>query len=330
MPDPSATIATTPRLAPDGSTPTPPGSVDVAAHRARTRWTTPVVVALLTVYVVWGSTYYAIRLTLESYPPFLQGGIRFLVAGGGLFAFLRWRGRPLPSARQWRDGAVVGVLLLALGNGGVVFSEQYVSSSMAAIFIGAGPLAAALWTGLFGVWPRPVQWVGILLGFGGICLLASGSQLAAQPVGLVALMVAVTCWTLGSVLAQRQLQLAPGAMGFATEMIAGGLVMLVVAFVRGEPLRFAAGWPPTGIATLALGYLVIAGSLAAFSAYMYLLSTVSSSIAISYAYVNPMIAVLLGVAVGGETLAPREAIATAVIVGSVILLTRDRPRRDVR
>ena len=300
--------------------------IEATAATRRSPWTTPVVAALLTVYVVWGSTYYAIRLTLASYPPFFQGGVRFLIAGVGLFAFLRWRGRPLPSAREWRDGAVVGVLLLALGNGGVVFAEQYVSSSMAAIFIGAGPLAAALWTGLFGVWPRPVQWVGILFGFGGICLLASGSQLAGQPIGVASLMVAVVCWTLGSVLAQRKLTLAPGAMGFATEMIAGGIVMLLVAFIRGEATRFVAGWPPTGLATLALGYLIVAGSLAAFSAYMYLLSTVSSSIAISYAYVNPMIAVLLGVAFGGETLAPREAIATAVIVGSVVLLTRDRPR----
>jgi drug/metabolite transporter (DMT)-like permease len=298
-------------------------------HVPRSPWTTPVLVALLTVYVVWGSTYYAIRLTLDAYPPFFQGGVRFLVAGVGLFAFLRWRGRPLPSARHWRDGAVVGVLLLVLGNGGVVFAEQYVSSSVAAIFIGVGPLVAALWTGFFGVWPRPVQWVGILLGFGGVCLLASGSQLAGQPLGLISLMIACTCWTLGSVLAQRKLVLAPGAMGFATEMIAGGLVMLLVAFCRGETTRFAASWPPTGIATLALGYLIVAGSLAAFSAYMYLLSQVSSSIAISYAYVNPIIAVLLGVALGGETLAPREAVATAIIVGSVILLTRDKPRAAV-
>lgn len=283
--------------------------------------------ALATVYLVWGSTYFAIRLTLDAYPPFLQGGVRFLVAGLLLFGFLRLRGRPVPTLRQWRDGAIVGVLLLALGNGGVVFAEQFVSSSVAAIFIGAGPLAAALWTGCFGVWPRPVQWVGILAGFGGILMLASGSQLGGQPVGLAALVVAVACWTLGSVLAQRRLVLAPGAMGFATEMIVGGVVMGIVAALRGEPARFAAGWPPSGTATLALAYLIVAGSLAAFSAYMYLLSKVSSSLAISYAYVNPLIAVLLGVAFGGESLAPREAVATAVIVGSVILLTRDKPRR---
>ena len=288
--------------------------------------TVPVLVALLTVYLVWGSTYFAIRLTLESFPPFLQGGMRFTIAGLLLFGFLAMRGRPMPTLRQWRDGAIVGALLLACGNGGVVFAEQYVTSSVAAIFIGAAPLTAALWSGLFGFWPQRIQWVGLAIGFGGILMLAGGAQLAAHPVGLVALIVAETCWTLGSVLAQRKLALAPGAMGFATEMIAGGAVMLVVGLAAGEAPRLVAQWPPTPAAGWAFVYLVFAGSLAAFSAYMYLLSKVSSSIAISYAYVNPMIAVLLGVAFGGEVLTLKEGIATLVIVGSVVLLTRERPR----
>lgn len=286
-----------------------------------------VLLALLTVYVVWGSTYFAIRLTLESFPPFLQGGARFVIAGTLLFAFLSLRGRPMPTPREWRDGAVVGTLLLACGNGGVVFAEQYVTSSVAAIFIGAGPLAAALWSGLFGAWPQRVQWVGILIGFGGILLLAGGSQLAGQPVGLIALVIAVVAWTLGSVLAQRALRLAPGAMGFATEMLVGGAVMLVVGAVRGELPQLLAAWPPTPTASMAFVYLVFVGSLIGFSAYMYLLSQVSSTIAISYAYVNPMIAVLLGVLLGGEVLSMREGIATAIIVGSVILLTREKPQQ---
>ncbi len=302
----------------------PPVAAVVGDRRLFLGMTGPVVLALLTVYVVWGSTYFAIRLTLQSLPPFLQGGMRFLVAGTILFGFLALRGKPMPSARQWRDGAVVGVLLLALGNGGVVFAEQYVSSSVAAIFIGAGPLAAALWSGLFGFWPQRVQWAGIVIGFAGILLLAGGAQLASHPVGLVALMTAVASWTLGSVLAQRKLSLAPGAMGFATEMLAGGVVMLVAGLLHGEWPRLVAAWPPTPAASAAFVYLVVAGSLAAFSAYMYLLSQVSSTIAISYAYVNPMIAVLLGVAFGGEVLTMKEGIATAIIVGSVFLLTREK------
>ena len=284
-----------------------------------------VLVALLTVYVVWGSTYFAIRLTLQSFPPFLQGGARFIVAGTLLFGFLAFRGQPLPTAKQWRHGGVVGLLLLTCGNGGVVFAEQYVSSSVAAIFIGAGPLAAAFWSGLFGYWPQRAQWAGIALGFGGIVLLAGGSQLSGHPIGAACLTVAVVAWTLGSVLAQRALSPAPGAMGFATEMLVGGTAMVAIGLLHGEVPQLVAAWPPTPTASFAFVYLVFAGSLLAFSAYMYLLTKVSSTVAISYAYVNPMIAVLLGVAFGGEVLSFREGLATAIIVGSVVLLTRERP-----
>jgi drug/metabolite transporter (DMT)-like permease len=288
-------------------------------------FTAPVVVALATVYVVWGSTYFAIRLALASFPPFLQSGARFLIAGTLLFGWQLARGAPWPSARQWRDGAIVGLLLLMIGNGAVVFAEQSVSSSVAAIFIGAGPLATALCSGLFGVWPRRVQWIGILAGFGGVVVLARDGQLAASPVGVVALVLAIVAWSFGSVLAQRRLRLAPGSMGFATEMIAGGAAMAVVAAARGEFAVFASTWPPTSTATVAFVYLVIA-ALAAFSAYMYLLAHVSATLATSYAYVNPLIAVLLGVAFGGETLAAPEIAATAIIVGSVVLITREGRR----
>ncbi len=218
-------------------------------------------VALATVYVVWGSTYFGMRLALESFPPFLQSGMRFVAAGLLLSGFLAARGRPMPTARQWRDGAIVGVLLLAGGNGGVVFAEQFVSSSVAATFIGAGPLAAAIWSGLFGFWPQRLQWLGILFGFGGIVMLAGGSQLAGHPVGIAALTIAVLCWTLGSVLAQRKLTVAPGAMGFATEMLAGGAVLIVVGLARGEGERLLASWPPTPLAAAAVVYLVFFGSL---------------------------------------------------------------------
>lgn len=292
--------------------------------RRRGSLTAPVLVALATVYIVWGSTYFAIRVALESFPPFVQGGLRFLTAGGLLFAFLLLRRTPLPTRREWRDGAVVGVLLLAVGNGSVSFAEQHVSSSLAAIFIGATPLAAALWSGAFGSWPSRVQWVGIAIGFTGVVALSGGAQFAAQPAGLLALTLAVAGWTFGSALSQRKLKLAPGAMGFATEMLAGGAVMLALGIASGEFSRFIAGGPPTPAAVAALLYLIFAGSIAAFSAYMYLLSQVSATIATSYAYVNPLIAVLLGVLFGGESLTMHEAIATVVIVASVILLTRGR------
>ncbi len=296
----------------------------VPAAAARRGLPLPVLVALATVYVVWGSTYFAMRVTLQSFPPYLQGAVRFTIAGTLLFAFLIVRGKPLPTAKQWLHGALVGLLLLVIGNGGVAFAMQYVASSLAAIFIGAAPLAAALWAGLFGRWPSRVQWIGLATGFVGIVLLAGGKQLSGHPIGVVMLASSVLCWTLGSVLAQRKLSLAPGAMGFATEMLSAGAIMVAIGLARGEGPALAAAWPPTATATAAMAYLVLAGSIAAFSAYMYLLSKVSTTIATSYAYVNPLIAVLLGVAFGGEALTTREVIAMTVIVGSVFFITRER------
>ena len=277
-----------------------------------------VLFALLTVYIVWGSTYFAIRIALESFAPFWLMGSRFLVAGAVLFVWLKWRGAPNPSWRQWRDGAAVGVLLLGGGMGMVAVAEQYVSSGMTAVFIASSPLMFAVWGGLFGDWPTRLQWVGIAAGFMGALLLASGSEFSANPVGVLALIGAISCWTLGSVLSQKKLKLAPGAMGFASEMLAGGIFLTIAAWLSGED--FSA--PLSGNALLSWLYLITAGSLVAFSAYMYLLSKVPHALASSYAYVNPVIAVILGSLFGGEAIGLREAVAMTVILGSVILLMR--------
>jgi len=277
-----------------------------------------VLAALLTVYVVWGSTYFAIRYALVSFPPFLQMGTRFLAAGLLLYGFLKLRGVPNPTLRQWRDGALIGILLLGGGTGVVAFAEQTVSSSLTAVFIAVSPLLFALWSGLlFGSWPSRREWLGIGIGFGGVLLLASGASLAGQPVGLIALFVAVCCWSLGSILSQRKMQLAPGPMGFASEMLAGGAFLLIVSLLRGESVLL----PLDGKAIAAWIYLVTIGSLVGFSAYMYLLSKVPPALASSYAFVNPLIAVALGVALGGEEITAREGVAMAVIVVSVVLLT---------
>jgi len=276
-----------------------------------------VLLALLTVYLVWGSTYLAIRVALAAFPPFLLMGTRFLAAGILLFGWLKLRGTPNPTARQWRDAAVIGVLLLGGGMGLTAVAEQTVSSGMTAVFIACSPFILALWVGLFGEWPTPREWVGILIGFGGAVLLASGSDMVAQPAGVLAVLGAIICWNLGSVLSQKKLTLAPGAMGFASEMMLGGVFLIGVALLRGE--RFIT--PITGEVWFAWAYLVVAGSLLGFSAYMYLLSKVSPALVSSYAYVNPIIAVLIGGWLGGESVGRREMAAMAVILGSVILLT---------
>jgi drug/metabolite transporter (DMT)-like permease len=272
--------------------------------------------ALLTLWIVWGSTYLAIHVALVAFPPFLLMGTRFLVAGGLLFAWLKWRGVPNPTLREWRDAAIVGVLLLGAGMGLTAVAQQYISSGLTAVFIACSPLILALMAGAFGDWPAPREWGGIAAGFAGAVLLASGGEFSARPIGVVALLGAISAWNFGSVLSQKKLSLPPGAMGFAAEMLAGGAFLTAVALVQGEAFGTM-----TGSALFAWAYLVVAGSLAAFTAYMFLLSKVSPGLVSSYAYVNPVIAVILGCAFAGETVGMREIVAMAVILGSVVLLT---------
>jgi drug/metabolite transporter (DMT)-like permease len=216
-----------------------------------------VLLALLTVYIVWGSTYLAIRMALVSFPPFLLMGTRFLVAGTLLFGWLKLRGIASPNARQWRDAGVIGVLLLGGGMGLTAVAEQYVSSGLTAVFIACSPLIMALWVGLFGDWPTRREWAGILIGFSGAALLASGGEFAAQPIGVLALLAAIVSWNFGSVLSQKKLALAPGAMGFASEMLLGGIFLIGVALVRGETFIT----PIASQAWFAWAYLVVGGWL---------------------------------------------------------------------
>jgi drug/metabolite transporter (DMT)-like permease len=283
-----------------------------------------VIFALLTVYIVWGSTYFAIHIALGSFPPFLLMGTRFLMAGALLYAWEKWRGTPNPTALQWRDAGIIGTLMLGGGMGLTAVGQQYVSSGLTAVFIACSPMVLSFCTGFFGIWPNRREWIGIVIGFAGAILLAAGGDFSAQPMGIIALLGAILCWDVGSVLSQRKFSLAPGGMGFASEMLLGGVFLVLLALVKGE--RFDA--PITASALAAWSYLVVAGSLLAFTAYMFLLSKVSAGLAGSYAYVNPVIAVTLGVVLGGEKLGARELIAMAIILGSVVLLTTARSEKS--
>lgn len=280
-----------------------------------------VLIALLIVYVVWGSTYFAIRIGLGSFPPLLMIALRFLAAGLLLYGFMKWRGAPNPTPAQWRDGGIVGLLLLGGGTGFVAIAEQTVASGLTAVFIAVTPLLFALWSGWFGHWPTRREWVGIGIGFAGVLLLASGAGLSGSPLGALTLLAAVTCWSLGSVLSQKKLKVAPGPIGFASEMIVGGVFLLIVGLLKGESLSAEVLTQASWQAWLAWFYLVTIGSLVGFSAYMYMLARVSPALASSYAYVNPAIAVALGVWLGGEIISTREMLAMAVILISVMLLT---------
>ena len=274
-----------------------------------------VVLALLSVYVVWGSTYLAIRIALEGFPPFLMAGVRFLLAGGVLYLVLRLRGAPSPRRGQWGSAALVGGLLLLGGNGGVVMAEQWVASGLTALGVATVALWSAIFAGLWGQWPRRLEWVGLAVGFAGVALLNLEGNLRASPAGAAALLVATMSWALGSMWS-RHLDLPAGLMASAAQMLAGGGLLLLASVAIGEKMPRAVAARPL----LALAYLVVFGSWVGFSAYLYLLRRVRPAVATSYAYVNPVIAMALGVAVAGERVTLTEWVAMPVILGGVALV----------
>lgn len=297
---------------------------DTAAATPSTRFFGPqllVPLALVSLYLVWGSTYLAIRVALDSYPPFLMAGVRFLCAGGALYAFLRWRGMTAPTRVQWANAAVTGTLLLGLGNGLVCYAEQSVASGLAAVAVASMPLFAATFGGLYGQWPRRMEWFGLAVGFAGVVLLNLGGGMAGTPLGAIALVIAAASWAFGSVWSRRR-DMPPAAMNTAAQMLTGGAILFLGALTFGERFPVA----PTTSATLALVYLAVMGSLVGFTAYLYLLNTVRPALATSYAYVNPPVAVLVGAMFGGEVVHTFDVVAMGVILAGVGLIALARER----
>ena len=277
---------------------------------------------LAATWLVWGSTYLAIKIALISLPPFFQMGSRFLVAGVLLAGWMRWRGAPWPSRRQWLHALVIGGLMLGGGMGGTATAEQTVGSGLVVAFIAVMPLMIAGLNLLWGEKPTRLESAGIALGLVGVLLLTQGQGFGASPAGLVAISVACASWAVGSVLSQRSLPLAPGAMGFASEMLAGGLLLMGLSLVSGETL-------PDHIEPQALwawAYLVVFGSLVAFNAYMVLLAQASAGLASSYSFVNPVIAMLLGVTLAGEQISGHEWLAAGIVLVGVVLLLMGRAK----
>ena len=291
-----------------------------AAAPPRKRLLVPL--SLLSLYLIWGMTYLAMRIGLEAFPPFLLAALRFLIAGTFLYVVLRLRGAPRPSRKQWIGSAVVGTLLLAGGNGGVIFSEQWVATGLAAVGIAAVPLWTALFLGLWGRWPTRNEWLGLGIGFVGVILLNVGQGMWANPEGAIALLIAAISWALGSAWS-KHIALPPGMMSSATEMLTGGVVLVIMSLGVREHAPDVAKIGPS---LLALGFLVVFGSLVAFSAYGYLLRTVRPALATSYAYINPLVAIGLGVILAGEQLTLLEGLAVAVILSGVALVSLGRQR----
>ena len=280
-----------------------------------------IILSLLALYLLWGGTYLGMRFALQGFPPFIMAAVRQLSAGVILYLFLRVRGNPRPTRAQWLAAALVGGLLLVGGNGIVSFAEQWVSSGLAALALGAVPLWAALFSGLFGRWPTRVEWFGLVLGFSGIILLNLENGLHGNPIGAIALLIAPMSWAFGSILSQR-LPMPKGIMSSAAQMLTGGCMLFIVGLGSGERMTsFPAPQP-----LLAMAFLVIGGSLIAFSAYGYLLRRVRPALATSYAYVNPVVAVGLGAALAGEQITLVEVLAMLTILSGVVLVSMGRER----
>ncbi|WP_330114957.1 drug/metabolite exporter YedA [Pseudomonas sp. JS3066] len=284
--------------------------------------------AFIALYLIWGSTYLAIRIGVESWPPMLMAGVRFVVAGALMYGFLRWRGVPNPTWQEWKSAAAIGFLLLSCGNGGVTLAEDLgVASGVAALAVATVPLFALLFGLIWGQRTTRLEWAGILLGLIGIGLLNLGSNLQASPLGAVLIIFAAAAWSFGSMWS-KNLKLPAGPMASAAEMLAGGVALLAGSLLSGERMAAAptlAGWG-------ALAYLIVFGSIIAFSSYLYLLKNVRPAAATSYAYVNPVVAVLLGIGFAGETIGAEEGLAMLVIIGAVVLigLPQWRERKDMK
>ena len=277
---------------------------------------------LAATWLVWGSTYLAIKFALVSFPPFFQMGTRFLLAGVVLMAWMRWRGAAWPARRQWRNAWIVGALMLGGGMGGTAYAELTVGSGLVVAFIAVVPLMIAALNLAWGVRPTRLELAGIGVGLAGVLMLTQGAGFQASPAGLTASALACITWSLGSVLSQRSLPLAPGATGFASEMICGGVVLMLMSALAAE----APQWPPQPLAVAAWAYLVVFGSLIAFNAYMVLLAHASAGLASSYTFVNPVIAMVLGVAVAGEVVTSFEWLAAGVVLVGVVLMLRGAAR----
>jgi drug/metabolite transporter (DMT)-like permease len=289
-----------------------------------------IVAAFGAVYVIWGSTYLAIRFAIETLPPFLMAGTRFLVAGALLHAWGRLRGGAAPTHSHLLPSLLLGALFLLAGNGGVVWAEQRVPSGLAALLVAVTPAWTVLFEWAHGGGPPGGRTIaGLAAGLAGVGLLVAPSELMAggvDPAGAAGCLIASFCWSLGSVRSRTLALPASPAIASSLQMLAGGGLLLVAGLATGEASRIDLGAASTQ-SMLAVAYLIVFGSLVAFTAFTWLLRVSTPSRVATCAYVNPVVAVLLGWIFAGERLGARSLAAAAVIVLGVALITTDRRAR---
>ena len=293
-----------------------------------------VALAFLSIYTIWGSTYLAIRFAIETFPPFLMAAIRFLIAGGVLYVWMRLRGAPRPTRANWKAATIVGGLLLLGGNGGVVKAEQVFPSGLTAVLITTVPIWMVLVELLRKdrIVPTLHVVLGLILGFGGVVLLVGPGDLAGSgglnPLWAGVLILASLSWAIGSVYSRKASLPRTPLLGSGMEMLTGGALLLVASLVSLEWV----GFQPSNLSVLSLVsfiYLVVFGSLIGFSSYVWLLTKTTTARVSTYAYVNPVVAVFLGYFLAGEQLTLRTLLASSVIVIAVVVITTFKSRQAV-
>ncbi|MDQ6764493.1 MAG: EamA family transporter [Verrucomicrobiota bacterium] len=296
--------------------------------------TLALVAAFAAVYAIWGSTYLGILFAIESIPPLLMAGSRYLTAGLILYTIARMQGAPRGALADWRTAAIVGACLLLGGNGGVTVAEQFVPSGLAAVVIATVPIYIALLGWLSGSAPRPtpVVWLGFAGGFAGVGILLAPSLTFATSdhphtlAGIFILLFSAFAWSAGSLYSRRARNAPSPFLAAGQQMLCGGVFLFVAAFARGEWQHFDA----RSITWLSVGawiYLVLIGAIVGFSAYIWLLRHCDPSKVATYAYVNPIVAVFLGAMFAGEKLTLRTVVAASLIIGSVALVITAEQRK---
>lgn len=330
--DPSSATAP-PLQVPADLTPNSPSSA-CAPAQAQVRPYAPlglVIAAFAAVYLVWGSTYLAIRIAIDSIPPLLMAGTRFVIAGGLLYGVMRLRGAPKPAPAHWSSATIIGALLLLAGNGGVCWAELIVPSGIAALIVAAVPMWIMLvdWLRPGGVRPTPRIFAGLAIGMAGVAIImvtktTDGVQVV-QPVAAAVLVGANICWALGSIYARHAHKPSSPLLGIAMQMLAGGALEIVTSFLLGEFHHFDPS-RITPASAWAFAYLTLIGSLVGFTAYVWLLQVSTPARVSTHAYVNPLVAVLLGHFMLREPFPHTALLAGALILAAVVLITRSPAR----
>ena len=293
------------------------------------------IAAFASVYTIWGSTYLAIRYAIQTIPPFLMGGVRFLISGALLYLWARYRGAERPTRIHWRNTAIAGAFLLLGGNGAVVWAEQSVPSGLTALLVSILPF----WLVII-EWVRPPRQrpsnaviAGLLLGFVGIIVLVGPGNIGGtgdiRPLGALVLILGSLAWAIGSFFARDANLPDSGLLTTGMEMLAGGVLLSLVGALTGE-FRGIDLHAVSRASAIGLLYLIFFGSLIGFTSYIWLLDKVSPAMLGTYAYVNPVVAVLLGWAIAGERLSARTGVAAAIVICSVALITLARSHRPPR